>query len=257
MTMENQPAPMLLIADSHVQPATERENEFFQMLDWIASTDCDVFFLGDNLDLWIASGDRYEADVHRRFLAWCEREKTRRRVLMVEGNHEFYLKRHHDGCFTACSETFYKIGDVLFMHGDVAQKRFGFHRCFRVFAKNAFGDWVMGWLPFGPAFAGIMKRFLSSGGLPDFEKLKKPLLYVEKRAKGLCRRFGVSHVVMGHFHHSVHRELGDGRKFDVIPAWKTEGKIGLLTAGGSLEVLPWKDLMVKCNKRKDTPHDGV
>ena len=50
---------MLLIADSHVQPATEREDEFFQMLDWISSTDCDVFFLGDNLDLWIASGDRY------------------------------------------------------------------------------------------------------------------------------------------------------------------------------------------------------
>ena len=255
--MENQSAPMLLIADSHVQPATERENEFFQMLDWIASTDCDVFFLGDNLDLWIASGDRYEADVHRRFLAWCEREKARRRVMMVEGNHEFYLKRHHDSCFTACSETFYKIGDILFLHGDVAQKKFGFHRCFRAFAKNAFGDWVMGWLPFGPAFAGIMKRFLSSGGLPDFEKLKKPLLYVEKRAKDFCRKFGVSHIVMGHFHHSVHRELGDGRKFDVIPAWKTEGKIGLLTAGGSLEVLPWKDLIEKCNKRNDTPHDGV
>ena len=29
MMMENQPAPMLLIADSHVQPATEREGEFF------------------------------------------------------------------------------------------------------------------------------------------------------------------------------------------------------------------------------------
>ena len=158
MTMENQPAPMLLIADSHVQPATEREDEFFQMLNWISSTDCDVFFLGDNLDLWIASGDRYEADVHRRFLAWCEHEKKRRRVLMVEGNHEFYLKRHHDGCFTACSETFYKIGDVLFMHGDVAQKRFGFHRCFRVFAKNAFGDWVMGWLPFGPSVGSVFKQ---------------------------------------------------------------------------------------------------
>ncbi len=166
---ENLPAPLLLIADSHVQPNTEREGEFFQMLDWIAATNCDVFFLGDNLDLWIASGDRYEADAHRRFLAWCEREKARRRVLMVEGNHEFYLKRHHEGCFTMCSETFYKEGDILFLHGDVAQKRFGFHRCFRAFAKNAFGDWVMGWLPFGPAFAGIMKRFLSSGGLPNFE----------------------------------------------------------------------------------------
>ena len=53
MTMtEKLPAPLVLIADSHVQPATEREDEFFQMLDCISSTDCDVFFLGDNLDLW-------------------------------------------------------------------------------------------------------------------------------------------------------------------------------------------------------------
>ncbi|MBR5079138.1 MAG: metallophosphoesterase [Victivallales bacterium] len=250
MTMtENRTAPLLLIADSHVQPNTKCEDEFFSMLDWIASTNYDVFFLGDNLDLWIASGSRYEADAHRRFLAWCEREKARRRVLMVEGNHEFYLKRHHDGCFTACSETFYKIGDILFMHGDVAQKRFGFHRCFRVFAKNAFGDWVMGWLPFGPAFAGIMKRFLSSGGLPDLKKLEKPLLYVEKRAKNLCRKFGVSHIIMGHFHHVVHRELGDGRKFDVIPAWKYRYEVGVLAADGSLEVLPWMEVKMKNEQR--------
>ena len=105
MTMtEKLPAPLVLIADSHVQPATEREDEFFQMLDCISSTDCDVFFLGDNLDLWIASGDRYEADAHRRFLAWCEHEKARRRVLMVEGNHEFYLKRHQTASFS-CMET--------------------------------------------------------------------------------------------------------------------------------------------------------
>lgn len=250
MTMtEKLPAPLVLIADSHVQPATEREDEFFQMLDCISSTDCDVFFLGDNLDLWIASGDRYEADAHRRFLAWCEHEKARRRVLMVEGNHEFYLKRHHDGCFTACSETFYKSDGILFLHGDVAQKRFGFHRCFRAFAKNAFGDWVMGWLPFGPAFASIMKRFLSSGGLPNFEKLKKPLRYAEWRVAGFCRKFGVSHVIMGHFHHPVHRELGDGRIMDIIPAWKTAGNIGLLTVDGKLEILPWKDFKAKMERK--------
>ena len=173
---ENQTAPLVLIADSHVQPNTEREDEFFSMLDWIASTNFDVFFLGDNLDLWIASGDRYEADAHRRFLAWCKREKARRRVLMVEGNHEFYLKRHHDGCFTACSETFYKIGDILFMHGDVAQKKFGFHRCFRVFAKNAFGDWVMGW---------YHETFSQQRWLAGYKEIGEAIALCRKACKGL------------------------------------------------------------------------
>ena len=248
MTMENQSAPMLLVADSHVQPATKREDEFFRMLDWIATTDCDVFFLGDNLDLWIASGDRYEADVHRRFLAWCEREKARRRVLMVEGNHEFYLKRHHDGCFTACSETFYKSGGILFLHGDVAQRKFGFHRCFRAFAKNAFGDWVMGWLPFGPAFAGIMKCFLSSGGTPDRKKLLKPMEFVKRRVSTLCRVHEVGRIIMGHFHLRFHEEP-DGVVMDVVPAWKINYEVGVLSADGSLEILPWEELKVKMEQK--------
>ena len=246
---ESMTAPMLLVADSHVQPDTDREAEFFSMLDWMATTGCDVFFLGDNLDLWIASGERYEKDAHRRFLAWCEREKSRRKVMMVEGNHEFYLKRHHDGCFTECRETFYKNGDILFLHGDVAQKKFGFHRCFRAFAKNAFGDWVMGWLPLGPAFAGIMKRFLSSGGLPDLKKLEKPMQFVKIRVADLCREFDVRHVVMGHFHHHIHEDLEGGRTMDVIPAWKTKREIGVLSADGALTVLPWRDVKARFEKK--------
>ena len=78
------------------------------------------------------------------------------------------------------------------------------------------------------------------------------MLYVEKRAKGFCRKFGVSHIVMGHFHHPVQRELGDGRKLDIVPAWKTEGKIGLLTADGSLEFIQWKELKAKMEQKNDS-----
>jgi hypothetical protein len=53
---------------------------------------------------------------------------------------------------------------------------------------------------------------------------------------------------MGHFHHSVHRELGDGRRFDVIPAWKYHYEVGVLATDGSLEVLPWKDVKMKNEK---------
>ncbi|MBP5673946.1 MAG: metallophosphoesterase [Victivallales bacterium] len=239
---------LLLVADSHVQPGTPLEEEFFSMLNWLETTDYDVLFLGDNLDLWIASGERYETDVHRRFLEWCSREKSRRRVIMVEGNHEFYLKRHHAQCFTVCEETFFQEGEMLFLHGDISQRKFGFHRCFRVFAKNAFGDWVMGWLPFGPAFARVMKHFLSSGGMPDREKLLKPMATVRRYAADFCERFGVKHIRMGHFHIRIHEDLEKDCEFDVVPAWKTCGEIGLIEADGRLNVLPWRDLRDKVAK---------
>ena len=240
----------LMIADAHLT-CREPEEDFFRMLGDVSQLpgDVGIIFLGDIFDLWIALRG-YENDEHRRFLDWCRREKTHRQIVFLEGNHEFYLKRHHEGCFTVCNETFYKSNDILFLHGDVAQKKFGFHRCFRAFAKNAFGDWVMGWLPFGPAFASIMKRFLSSGGLPDFEKLKKPLCYAERRVASFCRKFDVSHVIMGHFHHPVHRDLSGGKTMDIIPAWKTAGKIGLLTADGAIEVLSWKKLKTKMEQMK-------
>lgn len=241
MMTERHSSPLLLIADSHVEPLTAREDEFFAMLSWIETTSCDVFFLGDNIDLWIASGERYEKDAHRRFLDWCRREKARRRVLMVEGNHEFYLKRHHEDCFTECQETFYKENGILFLHGDVAQRKLGFHRCFRAFAKNAFGDWVMGWLPLGPAFARIMKCFLSSGNTPSREKLMKPMEFVKRRVVALCHEHDVARVVMGHFHLRFHEEP-EGVVMDVIPAWKYNNEIGVLETDGSLSVHPWREV---------------
>ena len=246
MTMsETANPPLLLIADSHVLPGTDSETEFFQMLSWIGTTSFDVLFLGDNLDLWIASGGRYETAAHRRFLEWCREEKSRRRVMMVEGNHEFYLARHHADCFTVCEETSLRIGDVLFLHGDISQKRFGFHRCFRAFAKNGFGDWVMGWLPFGPAFARVMKCFLSSNGTPTRARLAKPILFVKRRVCGFCREHGVKHVVMGHFHLRFHEELDGGGTMDVVPAWKNAGEIGVLDGDGALSVLSWQEARKK------------
>ena len=59
----------------------------------------------------------------------------------------------------------------------------------------------------------------------------------------------MSHIIMGHFHHSVHRELGDGRRFDVIPAWKYRYEVGVLAADGSLEVHPWMEVKMKNEQR--------
>lgn len=229
---------LVLIADSHVTAGEAQAETFFAMLEALSKTTHDVLFLGDNLDIWIASAPKYQSEMHERFLAWCRREKERRKVMLVEGNHEFYVCRHFRDCFTECSEGVLRYGGMTFVHGDVTQKALGFHRLFRLFAKNGFGDFVMSWLPGGVAFAARMKRLLSNhrppppGMTPEqmIAELEKrdyiPYKAVDGWVERECRVSG-GPVFMGHFHLRVEREVPGGR-YMVVPAWKYQGIIGLL-----------------------------
>ncbi len=232
-------AGWLLIADSHVTATTK--DEFFAMLEEIGKSDYDVMFLGDNLDLWIASHPRYESAFHGKFLEWCSSEKARRRVVFVEGNHEFYLARRHGDCFTECVEDWYREGDVMFVHGDIAQKRCSFHRFFRWFAKNWFGDFVMRWLPGGPWFSRVMKRLLSHEVRKGGSNV--PLDEVCLQVLSWSRSLGIRRVVMGHFHLEFHRELDNGVMLDILPDWKTKGEIGVLGGDGTLHVAGWREVL--------------
>lgn len=233
---------LVLVADSHVVHGTESETSFFAMLEALSKTSHDILFLGDNLDLWIASGTRYENDSHRRFLAWCKAEKSRRKVIMVEGNHEFYVCRRHGDCFTACAEGVYRDWGMSFVHGDMAQHRFGFHRFFRAFAKNGFGDFVMSWLPFGVSFAAKMKSLLCHRkGRPDYlpHELVEVWMANEHSSSGNRRGF------MGHFHCGGEGRSADGSwSYTILPAWMRDGQVGVLdTTTCECAIMPWQEAL--------------
>ena len=218
----------VLIADSHVTPDTPLEATFFAMLDRIAQTDYDVIFLGDNLDIWIAAAPKYDNALHRRFLDWCKREKTRRRVVFVEGNHEFYVCRHHADCFSDCVETVFRLPGISFIHGDAAHPAFSFHRFFRAFAKNWFGDTVMAIMPFGLRFAMFMKRLLAHGALKkNIPSDYVPYDAVDRWAATEAAASGAKTVFMGHFHCGGHHELANIR-YVILKAWKYTETIALL-----------------------------
>lgn len=239
-------AEYILIADSHVMATSDGENEFFAMLDGISCTSANVIFLGDNLDLWIASGSRYECELHRRFLSWCEREKARREVIYVEGNHEFYVCRHHAECFTKCTETRYVLGNTEFLHGDMTHLGLSFHRFFRVFAKNWFGDFVMAWLPFGVGFAKIMKKALCSNTTRKYEI---PLQNLRTWSTEEIARTGASRIIIGHYHHHHDLRLNNGTRVTILPAWKNHGKIGIFdSTNGRLKIAEWRQVLHKLNK---------
>lgn len=248
---------LALIADSHVSPLPPSHpgmpdaDDFFAMLDALARSPHDILFLGDNLDLWIGSADAYENDVQRRFRDWCRQQRHHRRLLFVEGNHEFYICRHFADCFTRCAETTLTEHGRLFVHGDVTQRALGFHRIFRRLAKNAFGDWMMAHLPGGVAFAAAMKRLLSHRhreGVGNERGDWMPREDVERWVAAEGRRHGVAEVYMGHFHFACQGERG-GVRYRVLPAWKYDGAIGLLDEEtGDCRVAPWRTAL-------DTPRN--
>ena len=217
----------VLIADSHVVPDTPQESAFFTMLDRIANTSYNVIFLGDNLDIWIASAPKYENHLHEHFLQWCRSEKQRREVILVEGNHEFYVKRHYSDCFSACSEDVFRLPNLSFTHGDMTHYPFSFHRLFRAFAKNSFGDFIMSILPCGVPFAHTMKKLLahkkSDKGPADYI----PYPAVDHWVANEAKESGSQLVFMGHFHCGGGHELSNVR-YVILPAWKDLGTIALL-----------------------------
>lgn len=248
---------LVLIADSHVsakKPAVAGypdADDFFAMLTALSRTRHDVLFLGDNLDLWIGASPTYETPVQRRFLTWCREEQSRRRVMLVEGNHEFYICRHFRDYFTQCAETQLIFGQQLFVHGDVTQRALGFHRIFRRLAKNAFGDWLMAHLPGGMKFAAFMKGLLSHRhreGVGNAQGDWMPREVVERWVAEAGRHHGVSQVFMGHFHFASQGEAG-GVRYQVLPAWKYDGSIGLLDeTTGACRVGTWRSLLTETSE---------
>ena len=150
----------LMIADAHLT-CREPEDGFFRMLDGVSRLpdDIGIIFLGDIFDLWIALRG-YENDEHRRFLAWCRKEKKRRQIVFLEGNHEFFVAKTYADAFTYAGEDAYREGDLLWLHGDRINKEDHAYAFLRFILRNRLTRWLLKLAgpTFGPSFAHVSAR---------------------------------------------------------------------------------------------------
>ena len=103
---------LVIITDAHVSAGTRAAEAFFRMLAKLSAGPHGVIFLGDIFDLWIAL-PRYETGLQHEFLKWCRREKARRTVGYVEGNHEFFVAetQHETSEMPQCHQTEQDMND--------------------------------------------------------------------------------------------------------------------------------------------------
>ena len=214
---------MILIADAHIDPAFGNTGEFFQMLRALESNDRDLVFLGDIFELWIAL-PRYENDLHRQFLSWCDRQKRVRRIGFIEGNREYCLAavkaRHFSWCTDAACHA--DNHGNFFCHGDQVNRRDKNYLRFRKFAKHPGTRLLMRILPFGPYIAQRVRVHSKQTNL-DF---RRALPEGEIRAfADSCFQRGARSIFVGHFHQAFSHRLSDGRALHTVPGWQGTGLV--------------------------------
>ncbi len=236
---------LILIADSHLSENTSSLDEFTKFLEWISSSDHDVCFLGDIMELWIAV-PKFENAMHRAFLDWCRKEISRRKIYLFEGNHEFFVAERHAGCFSEASQDFMSAGTDLFCHGDLIQRQQLGHLLFRRLSKSRFAFFLLRFLPgvrkLVSGIQGIMRK--KSRRYSKHLPLTEIHRWIDKK-----KQPGVQNVFLGHFHQAHQEERPDGLKLFCLPAWKAKQEIALFDpATRHCSFLHWQELLAK----KDT-----
>ena len=231
----------IFITDAHVGEAQGNAADFSAMLERLESDGRDIVFLGDIFDLWIAL-PRYERPIHREFCDWCRRQKTRRRIGFMEGNHEFFVARERAGAFSWCTDAPWRRegGGLLIVHGDLINRRDVNHLAFRRLAKSPLARCFLRCAPRGPALAEALKRRLRRTnrrfrtGLPE----------------GEIRRFAeawlsadIHTVLAGHFHTARSCQGPRGGRLHLLPDWHASQAVSVLDhATGEVTRMNWREL---------------
>jgi UDP-2,3-diacylglucosamine pyrophosphatase LpxH len=234
--------PLVIIADAHISRRQGNADAFLEMLAALEKGVGDVVFLGDIFDLWIAL-PRYENDLHRTFLSWCRKQKPRRRIGFIEGNHEFFLARRHAAAFTWCTQlAWWKDSEGnLFCHGDRINRHDRNYLTFRKLTKNPITRTAIHCLPMGPKLVNHVKRRLKGTNRAFRKSLPKVQLrkFAEERFQE-----GATRIFLGHFHQSYFYRGAHGGQLHTLPDWYSRGWISVLSADRhALRQGPWRDML--------------
>jgi len=236
---------LILIADSHLSENTNNLAEFTKFLEWISSSDHDVCFLGDIMELWIAL-PKFENAMHREFLDWCRREIRRRKIYLFEGNHEFFVAARHADCFSGGSQDCLRIGSDLFCHGDLIQRHQLDHLLFRRMSKSRFAFLLLRFLPGVRKLVSLIQGIMRKKSRCYSKHL--PLPEIHRWCDGK-QQPGLQNIFLGHFHQAHQEERIEGLRLFCLPAWKEQQEIALFDpATRQCSFLHWQELLPK----KDT-----
>lgn len=232
---------MIIIADAHISENDDSGREFMEMLKVLEHTTHDVVFLGDIFDLWIAF-PRYETALHRDFLQWCREQRTRRKVLFLEGNHEFFVDKKRQAAFTIYNDDIVglQMSDILFTHGDRVNPNDKNYLRFRKLVKSRACSIFVHWVPCGKQIV----HYFRSGVKKTNHNFRKfiPMAEIMAFARSVRNR-GVKTIFMGHFHYAEIIQEAD-QTVCMVPDWLTTRKVMYFeSAANTFDCRMWREII--------------
>ena len=232
---------MIIITDAHISKSRKNHTFFFKMLESFERNSQDLVFLGDIFDLWIAL-PRYEEGFHRDFCAWCRRQKSRRAIGYLEGNHEYYLANERASDFTWCSMNAWQrdATGTLFVHGDQVNRKDKNYLVFRQLVRNKISKFIISRLPLGPEIVKSVKHALKKTNTKF--RMHLPEAEIEDFAQARFAE-GVNVIFMGHFHQPYFYRNHDAKELHVLPDWLSTQKVTIYHRNSKeIKTIHWKEV---------------
>ena len=216
------PVERLIIADAHVGQVAGDAEAMVALLERAAAAGTkEVVYLGDAFQYLVGMEKFWTASVRHVMTAWQELRRAGVRIVLVEGNRDFFLDEpdlaaHIDGSGTRHQFT---TGGTTFrlVHGDKVNRRDLQYRFWSMVSKSSVARLWARVLP--RAIATAIVRSMESRLAATNVRFRyvKPVDDLRRAARAAWAE-GVDVLLWGHFH-SFWRLSRDQRTAAVVPAW--------------------------------------
>ena len=220
--------PLLFIADAHLTRDDPEVETICSFLRQVGSDASAIGILGDLFNIWLGE-PKFALPHHARVLQVLEdlrREGVR--LIYVEGNRDFHLRRAHLGRpFHDLAEDAIDVAHagwrIRAVHGDSVNVDDRPYRAWKAFSKSGAIYGAFSLLPgaWGTSLGESLERRLSG------TNIRHKAVFPREHCLALARRAfeaGCHALVMGHFHEErrILCGTGDGRPLGVyvLPAWR-------------------------------------
>ncbi len=232
--------PFVLVADAHLTREDPEAESFLAFLGRVGPRCGTLAILGDLFNVWLGE-PKFHLPHHRRILdALVRLRRGGVRLVYVEGNRDFHVRRAAAGRFfdvVAEDSLIESHGDwrVWLTHGDAVNLDDRPYRAWKAFSKSALVYGAFSLLPggVGVRLAESLERRLSG------TNVEHKLHFPEGHCLAYARRAfdrGCHALVLGHFHQERQIPCGEreGRPVGVyvLPAWR-HGHRYLIFEGGA------------------------
>lgn len=220
--------PLVLVADAHLTRGDPEVDRFLAFLRDVGPGCATLGILGDLFNLWLGR-PKFQLSHHREVMRALESlRKAGVRILYVEGNRDFHLRRAPAGRLfdvvvrDSHVET-HGSWRIWLTHGDSINEDDRQYRAWKALSKSAPVYGAFGLLPgaVGMKLAERLERTLSRTNLD--QKSRFPEEHCRKYAARALEE-GCHALVIGHFHEERQIDLGerDGRRLGVwvLPSWR-------------------------------------